>query len=289
MSNFPSIGFLGTGLMGASMVQNLLKKGFPVNIIARKKRITIDLLVANGATELHSLRDVAKKSEIVILCLPNSHTVGAVLYTINPFLKPKTLIVDCTTNSVKAVERFESQATKAGNRYAEAPLTGGRQQADKASLGAIVGCSEKDFNDVRTVLEPCCQTIERMGNIGSGAKAKLVSNFLALGTATLVVEAMKAARDFGVDWKKFYNLASLGSGQSMSLDRIAPKAIKGEFDSYAFSVKNTLKDLSYMGEIFDDEEDYGKITQLLTDIYRSSSGGGEAEEFISKRLDPDKR
>ena len=127
-----------------------------------------------------------------------------------------------------------------------------------------------------------------MGNIGSGTKAKLVSNFLALGTATLVVEAMKAARDFGVDWEKFYKLASRGSGQSMSLDRIAPKAIKGEYDSYAFTVKNTLKDLSYMGEIFDDEQDYGKITQLLIHIYRSNSNAGQAEEFISKRLEPDK-
>ena len=97
---------------------------------------------------------------------------------------------------------------------------------------------------------------------------------------------MKAARDFGVDWEKFYKLASRGSGHSMSLDRIAPKAIKGEYDSYAFTVKNTLKDLSYMSEIFDDEQDYGKITQLLTHIYRSSSDAGQAEEFISKRLEP---
>ena len=274
--------------MGTGMVQNLLKNGCPVNILAHKNRIKIDLLVAHGATELSSLIDVAKKSDTLILCLPNSHTVSTVLNTINPFLKATTLIVDCTTNSVKAVERFQNQATSSGYRYAEAPLTGGQQQAETASLGAMVGCSEEDFNDVIKVLEPCCQTIERMGNIGSGTKAKLVSNFLALGTATLAVEAMKAARDFGVDWEKFYNLASRGSGQSMSLDRIAPKAIKGDYDSYAFSIKNALKDLSCMGEIFDNKKDYGKITQLLTKIYRCSSDAGEAEEFISKRLDLDR-
>ena len=287
MSNFSSIGFFGTGIMGAGMVQNLLKNGFLVNIFAHKNRVKTDLLVAHGATELSSLIDVAKKSDTLILCLPNSHTVGAVLDTINPLLKQTTLIVDCTTNSVKVVERFQNQATKSGYRYAEAPLTGGQQQAETASLGAMVGCSEEDFNDVSTVLKPCCQTIERMGNIGSGAKAKLVSNFLALGTATIVVEAMKAARDFGVDWEKFYNLAARGSGQSMSLDRIAPKAIKGEYESYAFTIKNTLKDLSYMSEIFDSEQDYAKITQLLKDIYQSNSNAGQAEEFISKRLKPD--
>ena len=244
--------------------------------------------MTHGATELYSLTDIAKKSDIMILCLPNLHTVSAVLDTINPFLKTTTLIVDCTTNSVKAVARFQNQAATSGYRYAEAPLTGRQHQAETASLGAMVGCSDEDFNDVSAVLKPCCQTIERMDDIGSGTKAKLVSNFLALGTATLVVEAMKAARDFGVDWEKFYNLASRGSGQSISLERIAPKAIKGKYDSYAFSVKNTLKDLSYVGEIFDDEKDYGKITQVLTDIYRSDSDASEVEKFISKRLDPNK-
>ncbi len=288
MNNFLSIGFLGTGIMGSGMVQNLLKSGLAVNIAAHKNREKIDLLVAHGATELSSPIDVAKRSDTLILCLPNSQTVSAILDTINPFLKKTNLIVDCTTNSVKAVERFQNQATTSGYRYAEAPLTGGQQQAEMASLGAMVGCSEEDFNDVSAALKPCCQTIERMGNIGSGTKAKLVSNFLALGTATLVVEAMKAARDFDVDWEKFYNLASRGSGQSMSFDRIAPKAIKGEYDSYTFTVKNTLKDLCYMRDIFDSEQDYGKLTQLLLDIYRNSADAGKAEQFISKRLEPDK-
>jgi len=272
--------------MGSGMAQNLLNSGFAVNIVAHKNRIPIDLLVANGATESFSLIDVAKKSDAVLLCLPNSHTVSKVLDSISPFLKANTLIVDCTTNNVEAVERVHNQLTTAGYRYAEAPLTGGQQQAETATLGAIVGCDMQDFEDVRVVLGPCCQTIERMGNIGSGAKTKLVSNFLALGTATLVVEAMKAARDFGVDWAKFYNLASRGSGHSMSLDRIAPKAIKGDYDSYAFSIENTLKDLSYIRDIFDDEQDYGKITEVLLDIYRSSSDAGKAEQFISNRLDP---
>ena len=196
MSNFSSIGFLGTGIMGSGMVQNLLKSDLAVNIAAHKNRITIDQLAANGATELSSLMDVAKQSDTLILCLPNSQTVSSVLDVIGPSLRAHTLIIDCTTNNVQAVERFQSQATTSGYRYAEAPLTGGQQQAEMASLGAIVGCSKEDFDDVRIVLGPCCQTIERMGNIGSGAKTKLVSNFLALGTATLVVEAMKAARDF---------------------------------------------------------------------------------------------
>ena len=75
MNNFPIIGFLGTGIMGSGMVQNLLKSGLAVNIAAHKNRIIIDQLVANGANELSSLMDVAKQSDALILCLPNSETV----------------------------------------------------------------------------------------------------------------------------------------------------------------------------------------------------------------------
>ena len=87
MNNFPSIGFLGAGIMGSGMVQNLLKSGFAVNIASHKNRVTIDRLVANGATELSSLMDVAKQSDTLILCLPNSQTVSSVLDVIGPSLK----------------------------------------------------------------------------------------------------------------------------------------------------------------------------------------------------------
>ena len=121
MNNLSSIGFLGTGIMGSGMVQNLLKSGLAVNIAAHKNREKIDLLVAHGATELSSPIDVAKRSDTLILCLPNSQTVSAILDTINPFLKTTNLIVDCTTNSVKALERIQNQATTSGCRYTEAP------------------------------------------------------------------------------------------------------------------------------------------------------------------------
>ena len=116
MNNFPIIGFLGTGIMGSGMVQNLLKSGLAVNIAAHKNRITIDRLVTNGANELSSLMEVAKQSDALILCLPNSETVNSVLDAITPSLKAHTLIIDCTTNNVQAVERFQKQVITKGYR-----------------------------------------------------------------------------------------------------------------------------------------------------------------------------
>ena len=275
--------------MGEEMAKQLLSNDFTVNIFANKNRKPVDRLAALGAIELSSITKVAQKSCIIILCLPNSQTVNSVLVKIIPNLKKNTLIIDCTTNDVGAVEKFQNKILSSGLRYAEAPLTGGQKQAEIADLGAIVGCKLEDFDEIKNALGACCQTIVRFGEIGSGAKAKLVSNFLALGTATLVVEALKAARDFGVDWEKFYKLASKGSGNSMSLERIAPKAINGDFDSYLFSIDNTLKDLFYIHEFFETGKDYGKIAQLLLEIYQESNSDGNARKFISNRLDPNYR
>ena len=119
-----------------------------------------------------------------------------------------------------------------------------------------------------------------------GATTKLISNFLALGTATLVVEAMKLALEFGVDWEKFYKLASQGSGHSMSLDRIAPKAIAGTHDGYSFTIANTVKDMGYIATLLEGHNDAFSIAQIFLKIYQDAANDGMQNAFLSTRLEP---
>jgi 3-hydroxyisobutyrate dehydrogenase-like beta-hydroxyacid dehydrogenase len=88
------IGFIGTGIMGTGMVHNLLLNEYDVNILAHKNRAPIDRLVSSGAKELYSLKDIARQSDIVILCLPNSETVKVVLTKIISDLENDTLLID---------------------------------------------------------------------------------------------------------------------------------------------------------------------------------------------------
>ena len=98
------IGFIGTGIMGAGMVHNLLLNEYEVTISAHKNRAPIDRLVSSGAKELCSLKDIARQSDIVILCLPNSETVRRVLTKIVSDLENGTLLIDCTTNSAISIK-----------------------------------------------------------------------------------------------------------------------------------------------------------------------------------------
>ena len=279
------IGFIGAGIMGQGMVQNLLESGHEVNVIAHRNRRPIEELVALGAKEMMSFSEMANRCKIFILCLPSSQAVMSVCGVLFSIALPKTIIIDCTTNELITVKELARQAKIAQLRYVEAPLTGGQQQSRDAMLGAIVGCDVEDFAMVSNVLKPCCAQIERFGELGMGATTKLISNFLALGTATLVVEAMKAANNLGVDWKKFYKLASQGSGHSMSLDRIAPKAIAGSHDGYVFTIANTIKDMEYISDLLKDQPDAAAITEVFLKIYKNAVNDGMQDELLSSRLE----
>ena len=285
MYNKNKIGFIGAGIMGQGMVQNLLEAGHEVNVIAHRTRRPIEELVALGAKEMTSLSDMASCCNIFILCLPSSQVVMSVCDVLFPLVLPKTIIIDCTTNQLFTVKELAKQAKFAQLKYVEAPLTGGQQQSRDAMLGAIVGCDIDDFAMVSNVLKPCCSQIERLGELGMGATTKLISNFLALGTATLVVEAMKVANNLGVDWEKFYKLSSQGSGHSMSLDRIAPKAISGTHDGYVFTIANTVKDMEYISELLSDQPDAAAITEVFLRIYKNAANDGRQDALLSSRLE----
>jgi 3-hydroxyisobutyrate dehydrogenase-like beta-hydroxyacid dehydrogenase len=287
MAEAGAIGFIGAGIMGRGMAANLLKAGSNLHVVPHRNRQPIDELVSIGAREVSSLAAMAEACSTIILCLPNSATATSVVAELIAVMDSGGLIIDCTTNDVDTVRTLYGETHKAGLRYAEAPLTGGQQQAAEARLGAIVGCRDADFDAVKMALAPCCERIERLGDVGMGAATKLISNFLALGTATLVVEAMKMARLAGVDWEKFYQLAAQGSGHSMSLDRIAPKAIEGSHDGYVFTIANTAKDLRYIHDFLPEGSDARALAGQMLRLYEEAQAKGLGDKFLSARLDPE--
>ena len=101
---------------------------------------------------------------------------------------------------------------------------GGPVQAEEGVLGAIVGCEEKDFEFAKEILMNFCEDVFILVLLAWVQKAKLVNNFLSLGTATFVIETLKAADKLGIDLKKLYDVAKLGSGNSGALNRIAEKS-----------------------------------------------------------------
>mgnify|MGYP000860361601 CR=1 FL=1 len=281
------IGFIGVGLMGTGMVKRLLMAGHETHVVAHKNQAPIDKVRQMGAILHDNISDLAAKVEFIFLCLPSSNEVIKIAKEIAAIPSRVDLIVDCTTNSPESLTTIHETFANAKIDYLEAPLTGGVTQASEGQLGAILGGTGEAVEKAKPLLSACCSKIAHIGPVGMGAKTKLVSNFLALGTATLVVESLHIAKKLGINWQSFYDLASQGSGHSMSLDRIAPKAIDGDYKGYMFSIANTAKDFRYIDDLFMEQDiELSKLTKWMLKQYEDAETKGLGNSVLSQRLDP---
>ncbi len=281
------IGLIGAGLMGHGMATNILAAGHELHVVAHRNRQPIEDLVSRGAVEAASPAALGALVDIVVLCVTGTPAAQKVIDALTPVIQPGMLVIDTTTNTSGGPEAFSSTLARLDVTYVEAPVTGGAQQAREGVLGAIVGCDKDLPRDARDVLSCFCRQIEQFGPAGAGARAKLVSNFLALGTAALVIETFRKARALGVDWQKLYELAQHGSGKSVGLDRIAGGAVAGDFKGYKFSVDNSVKDLSYFADLAEKNSCNSDLIPALLDVFSSAASNGHGSRMISELLDPE--
>ena len=106
-----------------------------------------------------------------------------------------------------------------------------------------------------------------------------------MGTATFVIETIKAANYFNIDLEKLYNVSKLGSGNSGALKRIAEKAVNGDYKGYIFTVNNSFKDLSYINEMLKDLPNAEKLSSLAKSFYKEAINKGKGELLISELIE----
>jgi hypothetical protein len=282
--NKVKIGFIGAGFMGYGMAHNLLKNKIPLSVIAHKNRKPIDKLIEQGAVELDSLKEIADFANVIVMCVTNTPIAIEIINEILPHLNPSTLFIDITTHHSTGSIEINNLLKLKNIRYVESPVMGGPVQSEQGVLGAIVGASNNDYEESRNILMNFCKDVFHFGEIGMGAKTKLISNFLSLGTATFVIETLKAANHLNIDLNKLYDVAKLGSGNSGALNRIADKVIEGDFKGYIFSVNNTLKDLTYINELLKDLPNAEKLSALVKSFYKEAADDGKGELLISELI-----
>ena len=277
------IGFIGAGYMGYGMALNLLNN-YELTVIAHKNRKPIDDLVQKGAKEATNLEELVSLSNVIIMCVTNTPIALDIINNSTPHLQKKTTIIDITTHKADGSIKIFQKLNSLDIAYVESPVMGGPAQAEEGVLGAIVGCEEKDFEFAKEILMNFCKDVFYFGSVGMGAKTKLVSNFLSLGTATFVIETLKAADKLGIDLKKLYDVAKLGSGNSGALNRIAEKALNNDYKGYIFSVNNTVKDFTYINELLKDMPNAEKLSSVSKSFYEEAKAKGHGDLLISELI-----
>ena len=283
-----NVGFIGVGYMGYGIAKNILKKGNSLFVIANKKRAPIDKIVSDGANEVKSYNELCEKNlDALFLCVTNTPIAISIAEKLSSLLKDNTLIVDVTTHNQNGSIKMEQIFAKRKISYVECPVMGGPVQAEEGVCGGIVGASDENFKKAEIYLKTFCKDYFHFGEVGNGAKSKLLNNFLSLGTATNVIEFIKSAKKLDIDLEKLFAVAKLGSGNSTALNRIFDNVLKDDYTGFKFSTSNTLKDLTYIHEMLKDLGNAEKLADVKKSIYKKAVDDGNGDLFISELIQKD--
>ena len=281
-----NIGFIGVGYMGYGIAKNILKAGHNLFVVANKNRKPIEKIVAEGATEVGSIDDFkTKKLNVLFKCVTNTPIAKEIAKKISKVLDKDTLVIDITThNKTGSIETEEIY--KLNNiHYIECPVMGGPVQAEEGVLGGIVGASDQNFKLAEPYLKNFCKNYFHFGPVGTGAKSKLLNNFLTLGNAALINHMAKAAKQFDLDLQKLFDVAKLGSGNSAALNRVFDNLLKGDFTGFKFTASNSVKDLSYIQDLLKDFPEAEKVADVNKNYFQKAVDDGYSENFISELID----
>jgi 3-hydroxyisobutyrate dehydrogenase-like beta-hydroxyacid dehydrogenase len=242
------IGFIGVGLMGHGMAKNLVAKGHPLAFLVHRNRSNIQDLLDAGASEARSIKELAEGAEIVFLCVTGTPQVEANVYGDGGLLascRKGAMVVDCSTAEPDSTLEIRADFAARGVEFVDAPLARTPREAEAGKLNTMVGASEEVFARLKPVLECFAENVIHAGPPGAGHKIKLVNNFIALGTACVIAEALAAAAKAGLDLQVLYKLISAGGANSNMFQMMVPKALAGDFTGLLFAIDNAKKDLRY--------------------------------------------
>lgn len=280
------IGLIGAGLMGFGMGASLLRAGHRLTTIAHRNQPPVERLVALGASEAASIEDIARQSQAIILCLSTSDVVEATLARLRPHLRAGQTIIDTGTSDPASSRRIARDLRQSGIAFADAPLTGGPEQAERGKLGVLCGADEETFRDLAPLFSSFATTVRHFGPPGSGHAAKLVSNYLVTGMVALVADAFATARRSGIDWRSLYEVMLNGSGNSGVLRKMVAPALDGDFDGYRFSIANAAKDIGYYARLADGEGRLTPLAETVAAVFADAVETGHGGRNVSHLLDP---
>ena len=238
------IGFIGVGIMGKSMVRNLMKAGFELHIYARTKSKVEDV-ISEGAAFHESISECVKDCEAVITIVGFPKDVEEVYFDEGNILdsaREGTYLIDMTTTSPMLAQNIYEAGTKKGFHVLDAPVTGGDTGAKAGTLSILAGGRREDYEACRPLFEAMGTNINYQGEAGCGQHAKLANQIMIAGTLSGVCEAITYAKAKGLDLPTVLRSVSTGAAGSKQLDIFGPKILAEDY-APGFFMKHFIKDM----------------------------------------------
>ena len=242
------IGFVGLGLMGSAIVGRLQDCNYQLTVLGNKDRTGLDQALTRGALEAASGLDLAKQSDVIMLCMGTSDQVEERILGeqgIISGLSSGKIIIDFGTSLPSSTKEISSKIADTGAVILDAPL-GRTPHHAKDGLLNIMASGDKDaFDAVRTILENLGENVFYLGDLGTGHTIKLMNNFFGMTIANAMAEVFAVADAAGVSRQTVYKVISAGPLHSSMMDFISAFGLEGDKSKLEFAIKNAFKDVSY--------------------------------------------
>lgn len=239
-----SIGWIGTGVMGAPMCGHLITAGYCVTVYSRT-RTKAQPLLDRGARWAESPRATATASDVLFTMVGFPQDVRQVYFGADGIFagaRPGTILIDMTTTQ-PSLSREMTDAAAARGRYAiDAPASGGDVGARNATLSIMVGGEKQAVQAVMPLFEILGKKIVHQGGPGSGQHAKLCNQIVIAGTMVGVCESLLYGYKAGLDLSRMLNSIRGGAAACWTLENLAPRILQRNFDP-GFLVEHFVKDM----------------------------------------------
>lgn len=242
------IGFIGLGIMGESMSENIVKKHDDTVYVFDYVKEKVELLVSKGAVGCADSVELAKKSDVIISMVPKSEHSRAVYTEILDVLDETKTCIDMSTISPSVSVEISEMVKKTGAGFIDAPVVKSKPAAVAGKLGIYMGGEEETCEKMRPILLYMGENVVRMGDNGKGLVMKICHNALVSQIQNGVNETIALAQKNGISVSAYAQAISYGGGQNFYLDGKAAPIEKEDYTT-AFSVENMAKDVHICMEL----------------------------------------
>lgn len=281
------VALLGLGTMGSGMAANLLKAGFPLSVYNRTAA-KAEPLRQQGATVAGTPAEAASGADVVIAMLSDDDAsreawscsegaLGAV--------RPGTILVEASTVTPEWIAELDGLAREHGADLLDAPVTGSRVQAAAGQLTFLVGGGEATLAHATPVLEAMSKEIVYLGPVGSGAKMKLINNFLCGVQAASLAEGLAWIERSGLNLDKALSVLKNGAPGSPLLAGLSDRMVARNYE-VNFVLRLMSKDLLYALRAASACGVDLTTGTTARDLFESAAGAGYGQKDMAAVIEP---
>jgi 3-hydroxyisobutyrate dehydrogenase-like beta-hydroxyacid dehydrogenase len=287
-----TLGFIGLGVMGEPMCENLARKSGRRVHATDLRRMPLNRLAAAGVNACASVAEVAAAADLIFLSLPGGKEVEEVAAAIiDSKGRRVTAVVDCSTSPVHLTRDVAMRCEAAGIAYADAPVARTREAAQKGTLSIMVGATPELFGRIRGFLQCMGNEVTHCGPIGCGQVVKLLNNMMLFEIGSALAEAIAIGRRSGVDERLLLETLAKGSSDSFALRNHGMRAmLPRSFPEDAFGTDYARKDMAYALELAREAgvlAEGAQVAQRRLDAASARGFGRHYWPVILKVVDPD--